>query len=92
MSGEEIRKLAQQGDHKVLRSLLLQSGNPCSVDEYQITPLMYAAWNGHIECVKYLACNTRGINKDGIKCNALNMVTSRGYTGILSQNLLVKFQ
>ena len=81
MSGEEVRRLAQQGDHKVLRSYLLQACNPCSTDEYDITALMFAVWNGHVECVKYLACNPRGTDKNGLKCSALNMVTCRGYSG-----------
>ena len=47
---------------------------------------MYAAWNGHVECVKYLASNVYGTDKNGIKCSSLNMVTTRGYTGELNFN------
>ncbi len=81
MSGEELRALAQQGHHKFLSKQLKNTANPCSTDEYGITALMYAAWNGHVECVKYLVSNVHGIDKNEIKCSSLNMVTTRGYTG-----------
>ena len=81
MSGEELRELAKFGDHKVLSSVLKQSGNPCSTDKWDLTALMYAVWNGHVECVKYLACNTKGIDKNSIRADALQMVSCRGYSG-----------
>jgi hypothetical protein len=82
MSGEQLRACAIEGDHERLAAFLKGIANPCSSDEYGITPLMYAVWNGHIECVKYLVANDMGVNRKGHKCSALNEVSGRGYSAL----------
>lgn len=55
-----------------------------STDEYGISPLMYASWNGHVDCVKVLSdkVNTRGVTKLGKKTCALRLVTMKGYNAL----------
>ncbi len=81
MSGEDLREAARLGKHATLKSMLSQTANPCSVDEYGLSALMYGVFNGHPECVKYLICNHQGIDKDGVKTSALKLQSCRGYTG-----------
>lgn len=50
-------------------------------DEFGLTPLHYAVWNGHVECVKLLVCNTLGVDKDGNRASSLNITSCLGYTG-----------
>lgn len=83
MSGEDLRIAASKGNANDVRGILKARGNPCSCDEYGLSPLMYAVWNGHVECVKYLVCNYVGVDKDGKRCNALDLQTTRGYSGII---------
>ena len=47
MSGEEIRELAINGNHAAMAEFMRNTTNPCSVDEYGLTALMYAVWNGN---------------------------------------------
>jgi len=82
MSGEILRTAAQLGDVETVRTLCEQVCNPCSADEYGLTALMYAVWNGHLECVKLLACNDFGVDHNGQKGSSLNMITTRGYTAL----------
>ena len=70
------------GDHKAVKSVLKNRSNPCSTDEYGLTPLMYAVWNGHVECVKWLLANDRGIDNSGFKRSCINMVSTKGYTAL----------
>lgn len=81
MSGEDLRLAAINGDHVVLKDYILQRCNPCSVDEYGLSPLHYAVWNAHIECVKLLVCNTRGVDKYGRRVSSLDLTSSMGFTG-----------
>lgn len=82
MSGEQLRHDAQYGHHKALRDLLKNRANTASADQWGLTPLMYAVWNGHIECVKYLVCNSVGIDAQGVKVNALHARSCKGYTAL----------
>lgn len=50
-------------------------------DEFGLTPLHYAVWNGHVECVKLLVCNTLGVDKDGNRASSLSITSCLGYTG-----------
>jgi len=50
-------------------------------DEFGLTPLHYAVWNGHVECVKLLVCNTLGVDKDGNRASSLAITSCLGYTG-----------
>lgn len=82
MSGEFLRTYAQRGDWQRLQGILKNRANTCSQDEFGITALMYAVWNGHIECVKYLICNDFGVNSMGIKCSSLSLVSCKGFTAL----------
>lgn len=82
MSGEELRYVASQGNHLLLKSVLRDRANPCSTDEYGLTPLMFAVFNGHVECVKLLACNNMGVTLQGVKRSALDMQSLRGFTAL----------
>ena len=82
MSGEQLRHDAQYGRHKELREALKNRANTASADQWGLTPLMYAVWNGHVECVKYLVCSNVGIDAQGIKVNALHARSCKGYTAL----------
>lgn len=82
MSGEALRRAAIDGDYERLTYFLKGIANPCSCDEYGISPLMYAVWNGHTECVKLLVSNDMGVNRKGQKGSSLNLVSSRGYSAL----------
>lgn len=82
MSGEALRRAAVDGDHERLTYFLKGIANPCSCDEYGISPLMYAVWNGHIECVKLLVSNDMGVNNKGQKGSSLNITSTRGYSAL----------
>jgi Ankyrin repeats (3 copies) len=77
-----LRILSIAGDHEAVRSILRNRSNPCSVDEYGITPLMCAVWNGHLECAKWLLANDRGIDNEGVKRSSINMQSIKGYTAL----------
>ena len=82
MSGAQLRYDAQYGNHKALREVLKHRANPAQADEWGLTPLMYAVWNGHAECVKYLICNDVGIDAQGVKVSALHAKSCKGYTAL----------
>jgi len=82
MSGDQIRYDAQYGLHEHLRDILKNRANTAEADELTLTPLMYAVWNGHVECVKYLVCNDVGIDVTGNKVSALYMTSCKGYTAL----------
>lgn len=77
-----MRSTSIQGDHEKLREALVGVANTCQADEFGITPLMNAVWNGHVECVKYLVSNDMGVSAKGQKRSSLNMQTSSGYTAL----------
>lgn len=78
MSGEYLRACATQGDSEEVWRLLKERANACSTDKYGLTALHYAVWNGHVECVKYLVCNSWGVDKSGKRGHALNLVSVLG--------------
>lgn len=82
MSGAYLRECATLGNTDELKRILQDKSNPCSQDKYGLTALHYAVWNGHVECVKYLVCNSWGVDKHGVKGHALNMVSCKGYTAL----------
>ena len=82
MSADQIRYDAQYGRHEHLREILKDRANTCEADDVTLTPLMYAVWNGHVECVKYLVCNDVGVDIRGSKVSALHMVSCKGYTAL----------
>ena len=82
MSGEELRSAAIQGKHEMIHTILKDRANTCSADQYGLTPLMYACWNGHLECVKFLASNPLGVDTNGKKGSCLDMITCKGYTAL----------
>lgn len=81
MSGEDLRLAVKFNDIETVRNLLLRKANPCSSDEFDLTSLHYAVWNGHIECVKYVALNPCGITKKREKKDCLNLQSTMGFTG-----------
>lgn len=82
MSGEDLKQAAIQGKHKLLCSVLKDRANACSADEYGLTALMYACWNGHVESVKYLAANPMGIDSNGKRRSCVDLVSCKGYTAM----------
>ena len=52
-----------------------------SVIPLGLTPLHYACWNGHVECVKLLVSNNRGVDNFGNKRSSLDMQSCLGFTG-----------
>ena len=60
MSGDQLRAASLKNKPEQLRTLLAGGANPCSVDDFGLTALHYAVWNGHIECVESLLVNTKG--------------------------------
>ena len=58
------------------------SCNVCSADEYGLTALHYAAWNGHTDCVRYIAANPWGVNSTGERCSVLDLKSCKGYTAL----------
>lgn len=82
MSFEVLKGCAIDGDHERLGETLKGIANTCTADEYGITPLMFAVWNGHVECVKYFVSNDLGVSAKGQKRSSLNMQTCSGYTAL----------
>jgi hypothetical protein len=82
MSFEVLKGSAIDGDHERLKDALMGIANTCAADEYGITPLMFAVWNGHAECVKYLVSNDLGVSAQGQKRSSLNMQSGSGYTAL----------
>jgi hypothetical protein len=81
-SGEDLRYYAKEGMFNELKSRLAQVANTASVDDLGISPLMYAVWNGHAECVKLLVANHYGVDREGSRCDALYLQTNLGYTAL----------
>ena len=71
MSGEQLRYDATYGLHKHLGDILKTRPNTASADSFGLTPLMYAVWNNHVECVRYLVSNDVGVNAAGSKVSSL---------------------
>ena len=82
MSGEQLRYDATYGLHKHLGDILKTRPNTASADSFGLTPLMYAVWNNHVECVRYLVSNDVGVNAAGSKVSSLFMKSCRGLTAL----------
>jgi len=82
MSADQLRYDAQYGLHEHMRDILKNRANTAEADELTLTPLMYAVWNGHVECVKYLVCNDVGVDVTGNKVSALHLTSCKGYTAL----------
>jgi ankyrin repeat protein len=81
MSGPEQRQAAIDGDFDSLKDYIIKRCNPCSTDEYGLSALHYGVWNGHVECVKLLVCNTLGVDTNGKRGKSLELKSCMGYTG-----------
>ena len=81
MSGIDLRKAAINGDHETIKDFIIKRCNPCSIDEYGLSALHYAVWNGHVECVKLLVCNTLGVNTSGKRDSSMELKSCMGFTG-----------
>jgi len=82
MSGQLLRQTAVCGNYDRLLAYIKDKANPCSVDEFGITALMYAVWNGHVKCVKLLLMNDMGVDSHGNRCSALSIKSTKGYTSL----------
>jgi ankyrin repeat protein len=80
MSGDDLRQCSVFNQHDKLREHLLQRANPCSADEFGLTALHYAIWNGNIECVKLLIMNPNGITKEKVRRSCINLKSDMGYS------------
>eukprot|EP01036_Dinobryon_divergens_P027499 gene27498-36283_t len=80
--GEEMRSVCIQGNGDRLREIMRTIPNPCSTDIHRLSPLHYAVWNGHLECVKLLVANDRGVDYNGIRCSCLNLRSTMGFTAL----------
>lgn len=80
MSGEELRRCCIYNEVDSLKEYLLLRSNPCSTDEYGLSPLHYAIWNGNIDCAKYLIMNPNGITKEKERKSCINLQSTMGYT------------
>lgn len=89
MSGDELRRAATINDQTSLKEYILQKPNVCSVDQYGLSALHYAVWNGHINCVKMLAMNPHGVNKEGNRATCLDLQSCVGYTGKLCAEIVL---
>ncbi len=89
MSGEQQRDAAMRGDDVLVKEYILERANTCSSDEFGLTPLHYAVWNGHLECVKLLVSNNWGVSAAGVKCRGINLQTTMGLTGFVTIILAV---
>ena len=87
MSGDQLRQAAERGEEEQLRAHIEGGANPCSGDDFGLTALHYAVWNGHIECVKVLMVNGKGHIDDskgghGIMAPNLDLRSEAGYTAM----------
>ena len=54
---------ASEGHVEGLRKLLQSGANPCATDEKELSPMYYATWEGHLQCMAILASATAGAAK-----------------------------
>ena len=81
-NSERLKVAAIYGDHETMSRVLKNRANPCYADEFGLTPLMMAAWNGHTHCVKFIIANDWGIAADRTKRKSINMQTIKGLTAL----------
>lgn len=82
MSGEALRHCCLNNDVEGLRKICRERGNPCSPDDLGLTGLMYAVFNGHLQCVKLVARNPMGVDLQGVRCSCVNLRSCKGYTAL----------
>lgn len=82
MSGESVRRAAVHGQTEWIKRLFASGANPCETDEVGLTPLHYAALNGHEECVITCGINDRGTNPDGARSWALQQQSDCGWSAL----------
>lgn len=80
MSGDRLRDAAMLNDFEFLAECIKARANVCNADEWGLTPLHYAVWNGHTESVKYLAFNPNGVDSKGNRTSCVNMQSCIGLT------------
>ncbi|RYG95588.1 ankyrin repeat protein [archaeon] len=81
MSEAKVRQACIHNRIEELEVLVKARANVCSIDEWGLTALHYAVWNGHVECVKLLVFNSHGVDSKGQKTTCLNMKSCIGLTG-----------
>ncbi|CAM9882040.1 unnamed protein product [Sphacelaria rigidula] len=82
MSGDLLRRGAIFGDVDNIKCQLEQGSNPCSVDEFGLSALHYAAFNGHIRCVEVLCVNDIGRDLNGKQRSCIDLQSCKGYTAL----------
>eukprot|EP00981_Chlorochromonas_danica_P005375 scaffold1088_cov177-Ochromonas_danica.AAC.11 len=82
MSGEDLRTATVINDSVRLKELIKAHANVCSVDEWALTALHYAVWNGHVECVILLVFNPNGVDVEGKRTSVINMRSCIGLTAM----------
>lgn len=82
MSGDKLRDAAMTNDHVSLEEYIKARASVCSADEWGLTALHYAVWNGHEECVKLLAFNSNGVDMAGQRTSCLEMKSCIGLSAL----------
>jgi hypothetical protein len=82
MSGDDLRRCCIHNHVDELKEYLTLRANPCSADQFGLTALHYAVWNGHLECVRYIMMNPYGVTKDRQKKSCVNLKSCMGYTAL----------
>eukprot|EP01031_Cornospumella_fuschlensis_P025312 gene25311-30565_t len=82
MTEVRVRQACIHNQAEELEVLIKSRANVCSVDEWGLTALHYAVWNGHIDCVKLLVFNDKGVDAKGQKTSCLNMKSFIGLTAL----------
>ncbi|CAM9544818.1 unnamed protein product, partial [Hapterophycus canaliculatus] len=80
MSGELLRRGAIFGHLGSIKNLLEQGSNPCSKDEFGLSALHYATWNGHVRCVEVLCINDLGRDEAGLQRSCIDLQSCKGFT------------
>ncbi|CAM9261196.1 unnamed protein product [Ectocarpus sp. 8 AP-2014] len=80
MSGELLRRCAIFGDVDKIKNLLEQGSNPCSMDDFGLSALHYASWNGHVRCVEILCINDLGHDGAGLQRSCIDLRSIKGWT------------
>ncbi|CAM9236222.1 unnamed protein product [Ascophyllum nodosum] len=82
MSGDLLRRCAVFGDVDGIKNLLEQGANPCSTDEFGLSALHYAAWNGQVHCVEVLCANDIGRDRNGLQQSCVDLKSNRDFTAL----------
>ena len=52
------------------------------VEEFGLSALHYAAWNGHVRCIEVLCTNDIGRDRAGQQQSCINLKSCKGYTAL----------